>query len=58
VISGFDSVDLVVPASAVSKHILLSVSATNAGGKNSKTSITTNLVTAATISAARLGWLQ
>ena len=57
-ISGFDSVDLVVPASAVSKFILLSVSATNAGGKTSKTSISTNLVTAATISPARLGWLQ
>lgn len=57
-ISGFDSVDLVVPATAVGKYILLSVSASNAGGKTTKTSKTTNLVTAAAIASARLGWIQ
>ena len=57
-ISGFDSVDLVVPATAVNKYILLVVTATNAGGKTSKTSTTTNLVTSAPVSPARLGWFE
>ena len=57
-ISGFDTVDLVVPSSAVGKYILLSVTASNAGGKTTKTSRTTNLVTAAAIASARLGWIQ
>jgi hypothetical protein len=57
-INGFDSVDLEVPASAVNKYILLSVSATNAGGKTTKTSRTTSLVTAAAIASARLGWIE
>ena len=57
-ISGFDSVDLVVPSSVVKKYILLSVTATNTGGKTTRTSITTNPVTAANITAARLGWIQ
>jgi hypothetical protein len=57
-ISGFDTVDLVVPSSAVGKYILLSVTASNAGGKTTKTSKTTNLVTAAAIASARLGWMQ
>jgi hypothetical protein len=37
---------------------LLSVTATNTGGKTTRTSITTNPVTAANITAARLGWIQ
>jgi len=57
-ISGFDSADLVVPSSAVNKYILLVVTATNAGGKSTRTSTSTNLVTAAAVAAARLGWMR
>ena len=57
-IPNFDSVDLVVPASAVNKYIILVVTASNAGGKTTKTSTSTNLVTAGTVAAARLGWMR
>ena len=57
-INGFDTVDLVVPASAVNKYILLAITASNAGGTSLKTSKTTGLVTAATVAAARLGLIE